>query len=154
MAVGLPGVVTALGVGLAGLESQLAALANWKPSVSISFAAQIELCQQIIASLQAALALGIQPPTIEVQINIMVAVVAALKASIQLMLDFQTLLASGGVFAYAWDGPVTAMGAAITAQLAGGFPDGSGVSHANAIILGTSVSATWTAMGGVFRVSP
>jgi hypothetical protein len=141
-------------VGLTGLQSQLAALATWQPSVVISFAAQIQLCQDIIASLEAAIAAGVTPPTIAVQVNLMVAVVAALRGSIQLMLNFQTLLASGGVFAYAWDGPMPNLGAVITSEFSAGFRDGSGLSQGYALILGTSLSATWASMGGVFKLTP
>lgn len=150
----LPGAVAALAADLGALQAQLAALVNVKIDVQISFAAQITLCEQIIASLKAAIAAGLSPPTVAAQAQIQLNIIAALRASIKILVDFLGLLATGGVFAYAWDGPIPDMGAAITAALHAGFPDGSGITHANALILGTSLTATWTAMGGIFKLTP
>lgn len=151
----LPGIGGALFAAKASLEAQIAALVNFQATVSLSFAAQLAVLAQAQASLEAAIALGLQPPSLDVQIQITAAVALALQLQLQVILDLFNLLANAGVHAYAYDGRADGLGPQLTTALTTGLPGGAGAAeHTNALVLATTVGATWTAMQAIFKTTP
>ena len=167
LAVAVPGAAAGVAAGLAGLnlalpdiEARLAALAGFTATPG-DFAADLAIANSIVASITAGMTAGLSPPSIGAQIAIIAALVATLEAAVlavsaelDVVLDLQTLLGTGGVFAYAYAGQADALGAALTTELASGFPGGSGADATNALILATSTSATWEAMSSLFKMTP
>lgn len=149
----VPGAVTALNLALPDLQARLASLVAFLP-VNVDFAAQLVLAQQIVTSIQASITLGITPPSIAFQIAAVAALIAELEASVSAIADFTDLLAAAGLHVYAYAGDTDQLGTEMDTELAGGVPGGGPTDAANALILITTVGATWTAMGGVFQVSP
>lgn len=146
----IPGVEAALAVGLTDLEARISALLAFSPA-QIDFSAQLTVALQIVESIQASIALGLTPPSLAVQIALVAALLGALEAQLQIVLALKNLMATAGIDAYSYDGAVNGLGAALTSALAAGLPSGgTGATHCNALVLITSVAATWTAMGGVF----
>jgi hypothetical protein len=151
----LPGVVSPLLAAEADLQAKIAALVGFSATVSLSVGAQITLAESILASLQVALSLGIEAPSIQVQIDAVAALLVAIRAELQLIEDLFGLLAAAGVHAWAYDGTASGFGATLSTALATGLPGGGGpAEHINALVFATSVSATWTAMGEIFRTTP
>jgi hypothetical protein len=135
---------------LVDLQLRLSAMIDFSVKLGLpglSIAAQLQLAAQITAALQASLAIGITPPSLNIQLGIVLSAIALLEAQIAL---FGVLLAAG-VFVYVYDGPTNGLGAALTTELATGFPGHAAGTHANVIILGTVDAATWTAMQVVFN---
>ncbi len=118
----------------------------------LSIGAQLDLCAKMIAALNVCLQLGITPPSISAQLDIVLAVILQLQLELQVYLDFLDLL-DARIFIYTYDGAVNAMGGEFTTELAGGFPGGAPTDHANMLVLGTSVGATWTIMTQIFKTS-
>jgi hypothetical protein len=151
---------TGINLALPDIQARLAALASFTPSPG-NLPALIALAESIIAAIEAAIAAGIIPPSLSAQIAIIAALVADLEAAVlavnmqlSIVVNLLGLLASAGIFAYAYDGRTDGLGPALTTELAGGLPGGSGGDHCNAIVLATSVGATWTAMSTWMKVTP
>ena len=149
----MPAVTSALASAYADLQARVTALLAFAP-VPIDFTAQLTLCAQMTASISSMIALGIAPPSISAQIAITAALVASLEAQLAVILGLQTALGVAGVFAYAYAGTASGLGAAFTAQLFAGFPGGTGADSTNALLLATTTPACWTAMQAVFKTSP
>lgn len=150
----LPGVAAALGTAKIALEAQIAALVGFKAQVSLSFTDQIGILLQAKAALEAAIALGLQPPSLAAQIQITAQVATALQLQLQVILDLFTLFANAGIHVWAYDGAANGLGPALTTALTGGLPSGAGAAeHVDALVLATSIGATWTAMGKVFKTA-
>lgn len=151
--------ITGIGAALPDIEARLAALAAFAPQVEVSFTAQITLAQSIIASLQAAIAAGLTPPTISAQISIVAALVAALEvtlgginASLEVVIDLSALLDAAGVFCYTYTGTASGLGTAMQSELVSGFPGAGGASQAAfAVVLATVTPGTWDAMSGLLK---
>jgi len=157
VAVGAAG-ATGINAALPTLLDQLAALAGFVPS-PVSFTAQIAGLNAMITGLQASITLGLVPPSVDLQLAELAAMLAALQAqvaSIELQLaiitDFAGLLAAAGVHAVAFEGVVGALGAEVAGVLAA-LPI-SQLDPAHAVVLATTVPATWAAMSQIFKVSP
>jgi hypothetical protein len=155
-------VAGAAGINLAlpDIQARIAALASFAP-LPPSLTADLVTANQILASIQAAITIGITPPSLSAQIAIVAGIVADLSAAVlsidaqlSLILGFQSLLATAGVHGYTYAGRADQLGADFTTALASGFPGGAGADATNAILLATTIGATWTAMGGVFKVTP
>jgi hypothetical protein len=163
----VPGASAAITAGLSGINTalplladQLAALQAFIPA-PISFAAQLALAQNMVLSINAAITAGLPVPDLAAQIAIILAQIAALiaqLASIQAQVDIltalQSPLAAAGVHGYAFDGQTNQLGSELGGELASGVPGGSGTDHANALVLVTTIGATWDAMGLILKVSP
>lgn len=137
------------------LQAKLAAMIDFSLKLGLpglSIGAQLELCAQIIVALNACLEIGITPPSISAQLDIVLAVIFQLQIELQVYLDFLDLL-DARIFIYTYDGAVNAMGGEFTTELAGGFPGGAPTDHANMLVLGTSIGATWTIMQQIFKTS-
>ena len=148
------GAAVPAGVELAAIAdatagAQLTALAGFNVSVDLGgLSADLLLAGQIAAGIQAAITAGLTPPSVQAQLDIVAALKAELEALLAIVANLVGLFATAGVKVYAWDGTASALGAALTSELAG---DGN---HSNALILLTEIGATWTAMGSVFKVTP
>lgn len=115
-----------------------------------TYAATIEILQQMIASLQAAIDAGITAPQVSAgaglsaQIEVLTELVATFNA-------MAALGAAGGIDVWTWSGAVDALGPALSSALDAGAPSGGGPNDAsNGLVLLTRVPATWTAMSGFF----
>jgi len=149
-----------IGLALPDIQARLAALLAFNPQ-PIDFAADLVLAQQMVTSLSAAIALGLTPPSMAAQIAAINALIAellanvsAVNAQLEIILAFQGLLASAGVHTYAYAGPVNAFGSEFSAELSAGVPGGSPTQASNAVVLLTTIGATWDAMAQVFKVGP
>lgn len=152
----LPGISTPFALAVGDLQARVdqcvAALAQISVGMP-ALTAQIALAESIIASLTAAIAVGITPPSVSAQISIMAALIAALEAQLAVMLAVP--FGTAGVHIYAYAGTAGAFGADVTAALAAGFPGGTGAGQAcNALVLATTIGATWTDMQAVFKTTP
>lgn len=146
----IPGVEAALSVSLTDLQARIDALLAFTP-VEIDFSVQLDLAQQIVLSIQAAITAGLVPPSISAQVALVANLLLGLEAQLQIILQLQNLLLTAGVDAYSYDGTVGGLGGELTAALTGGLPSGgTGATHCNALVLITSIGATWAAMGEVF----
>lgn len=146
----IPGVEAALAVSLTDLQARIDALLAFTP-LEVDFAAQLALAESIVAGIQANITAGIAPPSISAQIALIAGLLSALEAQLEIILQLKNLMLTGGIDAYAYDGDAASLGGELTAALATGLPSGgTGATHINALILATRLSATWTAMGGVF----
>jgi len=144
----IPGPVSAVLLASADFQARIAALATFDASVAlpvVTFAADASAALAIDADLTAAIGVGIEPPTIDLQVSIMLALLATLRAQLAAIADLTSLFATAGVDLYAYDGPINAMGSEVATQFA------SETGHANALMLVARESATWTAMGSVFK---
>lgn len=151
----IPGVNAALVVANADLEAKIAALAAFSVSLEPpSIAAQLSLVADIQADLQAMLTLGISPPSLSVQFSAVLALLAQLNIQLGILLSLMNLLQTAGVHAYAYSGAANALGGEFSATLAGGFPGGAPTDATNALLLATTIPATWAALAQVFKVTP
>lgn len=153
----VPGMIAPLVAAQADVQAKLSAMIAFSlklglPALSIS--AQLELAAQITASLNAALEIGLTPPTIQAQLAIVLSVIALLKLELQIFLDLFALLANAGVNVYHYNGQVGSFGAGMTTELAAGFPGGAPTDLCDILVLGTQLSATWSAMSVIFKVAP
>lgn len=153
LAAAVPVVATVFAEAIADLEARITALGAAIPTFTPP-AVQLELAKSIVAAIEANIALGITPPSIDLQIGLFLAQIAELEASLQIVLDIKNLFAAAGVHVYVYDGDADAFGGELTTELAGGFPGGAPTDHTNAIVLATTSGATWSAMAQVFQVTP
>jgi hypothetical protein len=149
----LPGAFAALAVAIPDLQARVDALIDFAPSLG-GFSADLSLAGGIETNLEGAIALGLTPPSLQVQIDAVLDLLALLQVQLALVLGFADLAATGGIWAYAYDGRADGLGPALSAELSAGFPGGGPADHANAIVLCTTVGATWSILGQVFQVTP
>lgn len=163
----LPGGVAVAAAGYAGInaalpdiQARLAALASFSPA-PVDFTAQLALALQMVASVQSSIALGLTPPSIAVQIAIILALIVELEATVLsisaqlgIVVAFQVSMGTAGIHAYAYDGQVQNLGSEMTTQLAAGVPSGSPTDLCNSLILITTIPATWAVMAQIFKVVP
>jgi hypothetical protein len=149
-----------INAALPDITEKLAALLAFVPT-PVDFQLQLQLAQQMVASVQASITLGLPVPSIAAQIAIVTALIADLTASVVsisaqlgIITDFQALLGAAGVHVYAYAGPANGLGGEVTTALATGLPGGAPTDATNALVLATTVPATWTAMAQVFQVVP
>jgi hypothetical protein len=163
----VPGAAGAAAAGYAGitgaipnLQQIIDALTSFAP-LDVNFAAQLALAQQMVTTITAAIAVSLPAPSLAAQIAIVSALLADLLAqlsavSVQLgiVVDFQALLGAAGVHVYAYAGQTGNLGSELTTELTSGTPGGSPTDSANALVLVTTIPATWAAMAQVFQVTP
>jgi hypothetical protein len=150
----VPAVATVFASAIADLEARIAALGAAIPTFTPP-TVQLELAKSILAAIEANIALGITPPSLDLQIGLFLAQIAELQAALQIVLDVKALFAAAGVHVYVYSGTAGDFGADLTTELAAGFPGGTGPTQStNAIVLATTIGATWSAMAQVFQVTP
>lgn len=147
----------AASIAAPNVSAQITAAASFTPSVSLGLDDLLALANTILDNILAAIAAI--PPIPVLSLDAQVALAADIKADLDAMLlvvqaqvdihvQIASLLATGGVVAYAWDGANNALGPALTTEL------GGATTHANAIILYTTSGVTWTAMQQLFKTTP
>lgn len=167
----VPGAAEAAIAGQAGITAALPDLqlridglnvALATPPLPINFAQQIELANQIITSVNAAILNGMIPPDATAQLAAFNALLVELNANLgtvnaqaTLLAQIQALMLHAGLHVYAYAGPASGMGADLTSELSDGLPGGGGGSDAvNALVLATTSGSTWAAMQVFFKVTP
>lgn len=157
-AAGIAG-VAGINAALPTLQDQLASLLSFAPT-PVSFAAQITGLQAMITGLQASITLGLVPPSLSTQLAALAAMIAALQlqisginAQLTIIADFQNALGAAGVHAIAFQGAVSDFGGELAGRLST-VPGLAPGDPSNALVLLTTVPATWAAMAQVLKVSP
>jgi len=147
-----PLVVSAAADITAALNAQLAGALALVAALQITpptINVNISLVTALLAQLQIALELGL--PGVDFQISACLAFIAQLEAELAILLQLTGLFAAAGIFAYEYSGPADELGPALTSELADGTRDGQGGStQLKAIVLATRLSATWGAMQTFF----
>lgn len=152
--------ISGINAALPDIQARITALASFAPT-DVSFAGQIALAEAMIVSIESAIALGIPEISISAQIAIVSALIAALEAavvsinaSLQVVIDFQSNLASVGIHTYVYDGDANDFGNEFNTEFSGGLPGGSPTDNAKAILLITSSGAGWTSIEDIFKTTP
>lgn len=143
-----------VGIAAPDISGQIAAVASFTPTVSLSLNDQIAAANAIIANLQAAILLGLTPPTLSAQVAVAAQIsadlnvkLATLNAQLNIALGFNPLFAQAGVRVLTFTGPQNNFGSELATEL------GSNATNANAVVLLTQSAAAWTAMQGVLKTS-
>jgi hypothetical protein len=160
LAVAIPGAAAAVAAGQAGIElalpdieARLAALLEFKPT-PIDFQAEYVLAQQIVAGIGMSISLGLVPPSIDAQLAIIAGLVADLTAAVvsvnaelKVAVDFLSLLASGSVRAYVYEGAERSLGFELQ-----GFLGNAASCHALVFLVDSDV--VWSSVvSSIFKVS-
>lgn len=141
---------------VAALQAQLTALATMPPMPS--FPELRARAANMLAQLDIAIATPGLPPApslvsaiaaLAALVSDLLAMSADLSVKLGTITALQGQLAAGGVHAIAYSGDAASLGADVQAALPGAV---SGSAHALALV--TTNSATWAAMGAVFKVTP
>ncbi len=147
-----PSVAGTIAVTLPHLIAQLDGLAAAVAQLNASpptIAASLTFANDMVASITAAIALGVQVPTLSVQLAAIAAFVATLSAEVAVLLGYQAALGSAGIHAYAFAGQANGLGPAIPST----FPGGSPTDAVDALLLVTAIPASWAALGVVLKTS-
>ena len=144
----IPGAVAALAIAVPDLQARLDALLQFNPG-AIDLHANLAIAEQLVLDIKAAIALGITPPSISAQIQIVLGLVASLKAMLAAIAAFKGLL-TAKAFVYAYTGTTGGYGPLISAELATGFAGGTSLDQATILTIGATAQASVTAMAGVF----
>jgi len=154
LAAAVPAPLAALNLAIPDLQARISALVSFSPG-AINLQTNLALAEQMVKDISLQISLGVVPPSIDEQITIVTNLLAELEALLAQIESIVNLFAAAGVQAYAYDGTVGGFGAKVTSALSGGFPGGGGAgAHCNALVLATEIGATWTAMSGIFKVTP
>jgi hypothetical protein len=141
----------ASGSVLTGLTN---AIADGPSQILASLNAALAQAEAEAASLQAkSAALIVRVSALLARITEIGARITAVDAELNVILAASVPLASLGVHAYAFAGPVSDLPDDLQTELAGGVPGGSPVDGANALVLVTTNPATWSAMQLVFETA-
>jgi hypothetical protein len=89
-----------------------------------------------------------------VQFAAAAAAVAELEAALSQALTLVDALGVGGVHVYRFSGEAQDLGGEFSAELSGGFPGGAGTDATEALLIATTIPATWAALAQVFQVTP
>lgn len=145
------GIVPSLGFALASalpriqaelaLQQKLIATLNLVPP---SITGSLHAAESIVAAINASIALGVQVPSAGAQISAAQTLIAALNIELG-ALGFD--MTAAGIHAYAFDGRADELGPALPSSFPGGAPS----SHCNALVLATSIPASWVALGGILK---
>lgn len=150
----IPGAVEAVVAAVGDVQARLDAIVDFGAAIIVippSIEADLEVAASIIANLQ----LAIEPPSIALQAQILADVMAALAAQLSAFAALMGLFATAGIHVWHYNGRADTLGAEMTTELSGGVPGGGGgAADINALIIATELSATWTAMQGVFKTAP
>lgn len=150
----LPGVQAPLIAAIGDIQARLTALLEFKPNlVPPSLTADIQANAEILANLKLSLALGVTPPSLDVQASIMLDAVALLKAQLAIILALFDLFRAG-IHVYNYTGQANALGADFTAALASGVPGGAGTDAVDGLLLIAAVPAAWAAIAQLFKTTP
>lgn len=134
---------------LADLQAKLAGLLELQARLTLTpptLALNLDMAIQMVANLTASIELGL--PGIDFQLTAVAALIASINVDLAVLLGISIALGTAGVYAYSYDGDVASFPSACVAA---GLPEGAQPSdHMNAIVLVATVPAVWAAMGQVF----
>lgn len=137
--------ITRIQAELTGQEKLIAQLNLVPPTI----AGSLSSAKSIVASITAAAALGVEVPSLTLQVTAAAALIAALNLELAPLLAMQNALGVAGVHAYVYDGTAAGLGPSLPSA----FPGGVAGDHANALVLATTVPAAWAALGAVLKTS-
>lgn len=144
--------IGACGPIIADLEARLAGAIALSASLAVTlptFATSLVSVFELLVTLLEAIAIGL--PGVVFQLEAIARAIVAVEAKIALLAELTVSLGGGGAYVYTYSGPGAGLGTALTASLAGGWPDGASAGlPANAAILGTVEPTTWTTMSLFF----
>lgn len=155
---GLNTAIPDIGARLAALQAEVLALATMPPLPS--FADMLARAQALLDSITLSMTTpGLPaPPSLATAIAALEALIAqlsaitlGLNAQLNIIVNFQTLLAAAGIHVIAYDGDLSTLGTQLQGAVNAHTP-GSG--HANAVALVTTDTLSWAAMTSVFQVLP
>jgi hypothetical protein len=139
---------------LARLNAQLAAQLKLKAVLTLQvpgaeIAAKIDAAARVAASIAA----NVQAPGAQLQLAAVGSAIDSIEAQIAALAEL-TLPDGPGVDVFAYAGPASAFGGELGGVLAGGLPSGGGpTASTNALVLATTIPATWAAMQAVLRMA-
>lgn len=148
----VPAGVTVVADALVELNAKLAATLAAQASLSVTpptIALNLRLLLDLQAQIAAQIALGIELPTISLQLSVLFDLIAALNLQINFLLALQVAFGTAGIHAYAYDGAASGLGPSLPSSFPGGTPG----DHTNALVLATTVPAAWAALGAVLKTS-
>ena len=168
----VPGAAIAVNAGIGGiglampdlqgrisaLQAQLAALATMPPFPT--FGEMIAQASFNLVQLELAIAVPNMPPppsiaaviaTFEALVAALLATLGNVQGQLSAIVAVQTLLARGGVRAFAFSGDRTNIGSELQAAV---NTEIGGAGTAHALVLATTSGTTWSTMGQVFKVAP
>lgn len=153
----LAALVPQLSARLAGYLALSAKIAIKPPSLLAS----IDLAGKIVASLNAALSTGFVPPSVDFTGSLLVGLIAQLQAQLtglqallSLALQVKGLTAAGGFSSFLYQGPLSDLGARITAQApAQASLDPSTPVVATLLLVEASNTSSVAAMNTLFKTS-
>lgn len=145
----IPGAMAAIDLAIPSLQSQIDALLRYSPG-ALSYAAMLAAAEQMVLDLKAAIAAGLQPPSIDAQIAAVLAQLATLQARLQLITNFTGLMATAGMHAWSYTGQANQFGPGFATATQNGLPGGQATDQVVAVIFAANAGATASAMAGVF----
>lgn len=134
---------------VADLQTQLDAAILLQARLTLhppTLSAQIDIVVKLLANLRAALVLGL--PGVDFQLSACATAIAALRARLSFLLGLP--LGVAGVMAYVYDGTANSFGPTVGTTVGQGLPGGRADDHVNALVFVTSIPGTWAALGEVF----
>jgi len=147
----LPAAATLRGAAVSGLQAQIDGLIAAQARLTTtppSLTANLAIAQQIVAGIQAAIAVGV--PGVDFQLSAIAAARAALEVQLA-ALDFG--LSAGGVSVYLYTGRASDMGSALGAAIGNGPPGSLPGALSGAVVLAATAPAAKAALGGFCGVS-
>lgn len=144
-----PGLQTALGSALPRLQAELAvantqvAQLNAHPPTIV---ASLATANALVATIEQAIAVGVQVPSLSLQLAAATSLIAAVNVEIE-ALGFD--LGAAGIHAYTYTGTASGLGPALPTS----FPGGGPADPCNALVLATSIPASWAALAQVLKTS-
>ena len=149
IAVALPGVSAGLATAMADIQAKVAAMAAFAP-VPPSITTSLQITAEMTANLTLAASIGIEPPSLDVQVALMLEALAVFQAQLAILNELYGWL-TASVHLYRYDGPVSALGTELQAELSGGLPGGSGADTAFALLFAATASPAILAMQAIFK---
>ncbi len=150
----LPGLALPLITITGDIQLRLNALLDFKPTLVLpSLQADLELSAQIAANIQAALTLGLTPPSLDLQATIMLDAIALLKVQLGIIKNLYDLF-TAGIHIYNYTGQVNQLGSDFSAALTSGVPGGAGTDICDGLLWLATAPGAWAAIAALFKVTP
>jgi len=145
----IPGLGVALASAVPRINAELAvqnATVAQLQVVPPTITGALSAANSIVAGINAAIALGVQVPSLSVQVNAALALIAALNIELG-ALAFD--MSAPGIHAYAYAGDSQGLGPALPSS----FPGGAPTTPCNALVLATTIGSTWVSLGAALKTS-
>lgn len=135
------------GIALAAtdLQAKISALLAFNPQ-PVSLTAQLELAQAALASINAAIAIGLPMPDISAQIAIVLAQLGILQSQLAALAALQAAFAVGGLHVYAAHSDAINLAADFGTLIPA---DGHLVGATDALLIATNRPEAWVALGAI-----